>query len=503
MSIFVENCFIELNNSKTNVIDLFPQNESYEFGILKVKMIKKDITKNPVSVLFTIDRSGSMSDTCSDGKTKLQHVKYTLKKIFEELSKKNCDIEVCVLLFDNESDILIDFVKINDTVLPGLVSKIEKISENGSTNISMALQKAEIIISNKNKRKCYHVFMTDGEVTDGESKPEKIAEMVDNNITNIFVGFGKDHDSHLLRKLCKNGQNNEYKFIDQIEKSGIVYGEIIHNILYCLIENPVLSINNGEIYDWKTNKWVEKLFIQDLVSESEKTFHIRTKTPELIDGKLKTKINQERELDIMKIYSLPILIENETNELVVNNMIPYMFRQKTQQLMYMAIETMEKEQIEKKQYSKNVFSLSQDINEYDFDICYQPKPKNIPKLNRKKENMKKEIKDFIKFMISYTKENQEPEYNSMIKLLCDDLYICYKTFDTNKGFMYTASRQSSQGNQTVCRATQISNDDYDECEEDGDDNNLFKQFRLNENILDTPYCSRSASETIHLFSQPL
>jgi len=495
MSIFIENCFIELNNSKTNVIDLFPKNESYNFGVLKVNMVKKDITKNPISVLFTVDRSASMSDTCSDGKTKLQHVKYTLKKIFEELSKKKCDIEVCVLLFDNESDILIDFVKINETILPDLVSKIQNITDNGSTNISMALQKAQSIISNKHKRKCYHVFMTDGEATDGECEPEKLAEMVDNNITNIFVGFGKEHDYHLLKKLCKNGQNNEYKFIDQIEKSGLVYGEIIHNILYCLIENPVLSINNGEIYDWKTNKWVEKLFIQDLVSESKKTFHIRTKTPELIDGKIKTKINQERELDIMKIYLLPELIESETNELVVNNMIPYMFRQKTQELMYMAIETMEMEKKEKRNF-KNVFHLSQDINEYDFDN-YQPKPNNI--LKSKKENIKKEIKDFIKFMNSYIKENQEPEYSKMIKLLCDDLYISYITFDTNKGVMYTASRQSSQGNQTICRVTQINN--YNEWYDDDDDDDLFKEFKLNENIFDTPYCSDSASETIHLFSQ--
>jgi len=498
MSEFIQNCFIELNNVKSSYIDLFP-NDDYKFGILRVDMVKKDVTKNPVSILFTIDHSASMNDTCSDGKTKLEHVKYTLKKIFEELSNKNCDIEVCVLLFDNKCKLLIDFVKINESVLPELVSKIQNIREQGSTNINKALQETQSIISNIQNRKCYHIFMTDGEANEGECDPYKLLEMVNNKITNIFVGFGIDHDSTLLRVLCKNGQNNEYKFVDQIEKSGMVYGEIIHNILYCLIDNPVLKINFGEIYDWKNNSWVEKIFIQDLVSETEKIFHIRTKTPNVIYGEILRREN-DAEINIMKVEVLPELVDNNKN-ILSNDLTPFMFRQKTQEFMYEAIELMEKGKV-KNWNNKNV-QFSQNINDYDFNLFSLPiknvKPKKqIHIKDNSKEKIKNEIKSFIEKMMSYTKEEKDQEYNSMIKLLCDDLYICYKTINTNQGIMYTASRQTSQGNQTICRATQL-NDIDDELEEE--EENIFQKFKLNENIFDTPYCTRSASETINLFSQ--
>ena len=63
---------------------------------------------------------------------------------------------------------------------------------------------------------------------------------------------------------------NNYYFIDVLENSGLVYGEIIHNILYASLKHVELIIVNGLIYNWKTNAWTNTLNIGNVIFETEK-----------------------------------------------------------------------------------------------------------------------------------------------------------------------------------------------------------------------------------------
>jgi hypothetical protein len=95
--------------------------------------------------------------------------------------------------------------------------------------------------------------MTDGKAVNGEKNPTKLLNYVSDNFENIFVGFGTDHDYNML-EILSSKINDSYYYVDNIENTGLVYGEIIHSILYKSLSKIVLKIENGEIkYDSPEN----------------------------------------------------------------------------------------------------------------------------------------------------------------------------------------------------------------------------------------------------------
>ena len=48
-----------------------------------------------------------------------------------------------------------------------------------------------------------------------------------------------------------------------------------------------------------------------------------------------------------------------------------------------------------------------------------------------------------------------------MKMLCDDIFVSHNTFGTAHGHMYTASRQTSQGNQRLTTISSIPDEDAD------------------------------------------
>jgi hypothetical protein len=60
--------------------------------------------------------------------------------------------------------------------------------------------------------------------------------------------------------------------------------------------------------------------------------------------------------------------------------------------------------------------------------------------------VKKKLQKFMEEMKSYMKNNDLAKDNFM-KNLCDDIFICYKTFNTRFASMYINARQTSQGSQ--------------------------------------------------------
>ena len=122
-----------------------------------------------------------------------------------------------------------------------------------TTNIGNALCDAKQKLELQRDTDRNFIFMTDGNITDGEVDIEMLRTFVPENSRNYFIGFGADHDFRLLQKLASNG--GAYYYVDKIENAGLVFGEIIHSILYTALKNVIITVENGEIYDFEKNEW--------------------------------------------------------------------------------------------------------------------------------------------------------------------------------------------------------------------------------------------------------
>jgi hypothetical protein len=442
----------------THPVKIFTDEDSeYKFGILNINIRGEiPITRKHIHIVFTIDASGSMSDMCSDRRTKMEHIHHTLEnmlRIFHE--NKDCNISVHVQSFDTViRTIISDIPDIRESDIDRLVYLSRQIRPCGSTNIEVALKNATSEISQYHKfnpeHEIVHILLTDGEITDGSRNYNMLLELVPKDCTNIFIGYGTEHDSQLLSHLSTQ-KGNEYRFVDALEKAGLVYGEIIHGLLYKAIEDVTLTGINAELYDYQTNTWVQTLQIGNLLSEQSKTYHVRSKNTEDCHISMFGKtIVQTRQFQTINIYEIqadtrPILHDPTPTDLSI-----YILRQKTQELLYKSKKNSEKNKVLNAAFDpmRPFDDILEDDNEFEAVQTY----------NR---NIKQELSDFHKVMLNYMKDNQV-ENDAMLKMLCDDIYIAYKTTGTSLGNMYTTARQTSNGRQQtyMCSATHTQ-DTYD------------------------------------------
>jgi hypothetical protein len=128
--------------------------------------------------------------------------------------------------------------------------------------------------------------------------------------------------------------------------------------------------------------------------EAKKTFHIMT--PKIEDVKI--TVHASNLVGEVVIYGT----ESKTEDL--QNMI---YRQRTLELLFKATRKMNRDEI---------------------------------------KSLKKDLKDFVAEMKEYMKKSTE---DTLMKNLCDDIVITYRTLGTQFGPMYSCSRQTTQGEERV------------------------------------------------------
>ena len=431
------------------------------FGILSLETEKTNIINKKMAILFSLDNSASMSDDCLDGRTKIKHATHTIVNILRLFAEtKNIECSVSMNVFNHDVTQLFDFIEIKTgKLLDETIQKIENVYPVSCTNIEESLVNAKNVLDeykkNNPSHKIVHIQLTDGDATEGESIPDILKEKISDEYINIFVGFGSEHNSILLQRLASN-KRGEYVFVDKIENAGLVYGEIIHNLLYPAFEEGYIEINNGEIYDWINNIWVNRLEIPAISSDNHKTYHIRSTTPDETSCKLYgiTTLSVDNSVELLNdITILPSLIstENGEHEYILNDFTEYMYRQKVQEILY-------------KINQMNSGSLEESI------ISTQPFAFNTPprnkhrKTNHSNEDIKINIINNVKTLFRSMKEYKKNLENMIfpdekkikfVKVLMDDIYIAYKTIGHQKSHMYSCARQRSQGRQCTYNVTNI------------------------------------------------
>lgn len=382
------------------------------FGVLEFSAVTCSETTQELEILFTVDCSGSMCDVCSDGKSKMKHIIHTLKNMILFLHEKtNTVVNVTINAFDDNLYNIIKRTPINAFQVNHILSEIDKLKPLGSTNIEKALKDAAVCLTDLKTqypdKLVSHIFMTDGESTHGSTDVSTLQSLVLNDVLNAFIGFGVEHDSHVMNGLG-SVEKSCYYFVDTIENAGFVYGEILHSILYKVLTNCEIHIENGLVYDFKTNTWVNALNINDVVSEATKSYNIVSTNP----NECAVSIKGTRDA-VEAVYASTRTADTELTK--------HWFRQKTMQLMF-------------------------EVNQFCNIGCESEVVKN--ELKAQMTSLMDEMKQFI--------TTNDITSDKFMKNLCDDIYICFRTFDTKYGKMFCSSRHQSQGTQ---RQYTVSNTD--------------------------------------------
>jgi uncharacterized protein YegL len=474
-SILHENTFCfhngDLNFELNNLL------ENSKFGILNFKAITSNETNNEVDIIFSVDCSASMIDRCSDNRTKMQHIIHTLKNMLLFFKDHpNIKVNITINTFHSKIHENIPRTRINDKNIHDIISEIDKIFPLCGTNIELALKKAsENILEVRSlypDNVIYHIFMTDGDATEGSRNINELKKLLDPEVPNLFIGFGIDHDASLLNGISSFGKNSYY-FIDKIECAGLVYGEILHGIIYRIMDDSFIEIENGLVYDYKTNSWVNQLAIGNITSEADKTFNIVSSDTEIC------KVNIKGNFD-------GLLMTLQSKKIEDNSLFVHIFRQRTLQLLY------EANNFCSQNCEYNLFTLTPG---FDKDTYRNDKKDIQTKLVKLLEEIKK-----------YMNDNDLKE-DKFLKNLCDDIYICYRTLGTKLGSMFCFARQTSQGAQrsysanntdainNSCRFSNYFDSDpmlrhnhslVLQTDEDNDDLNTILEHEIS-NFEDTPY----------------
>lgn len=430
---FFEELSIQFHTENINIEQIHIPISDAKFGILKLNAIYSPMSQDVHEFIFMVDRSGSMSDKCSDGRDKMQHIIHTLKNMINYFKdNKSAKVYVNIFAFDDKIEEIVERTDINEDNIDAIIVKINRINPRSSTDIEKALISIKstinkIQLENPTHNIC-NIFMTDGDATAGNCNTSYLSGLVDRNITNAFIGFGLQHDAVLLNAVS-NGDNSSYYFIDKLENAGLIYGEILHGILYKLLKNPSIKITNGLIYDYKNNTWSTELKIVDIISESNKVYHITSSNPGSCCAVLKAQCIED---NVEVEYGFSIF-----NECLETDLSKHIFRQRTLQLLYKINKFIEKKN--ETNQSSHVFRRFRGFDNSTID------DDNVS-IIAEQELLKTEMKNFMSEMKKYMEDNNLNN-DGFMKNLCDDIYISYRTFGTKFGAMYNTARQTSQGTQ--------------------------------------------------------
>ena len=136
--------------------------------------------------MITIDHSGSM-----DSNSKLDQAIYTLKNIVGYLEEhSNIKANVTIFKFDHEFSKVLERTNVTEDNYKSIEKTISKIRPCGGTDIGNALQETTKYISELKTmyptHKISHIFLTDGQVQQGERDKDVLKHLVVKDIYNYL-----------------------------------------------------------------------------------------------------------------------------------------------------------------------------------------------------------------------------------------------------------------------------------------------------------------------------
>ena len=410
-----------------------------KFGVLNITTENNDICNNlkPIHIRFNNDISSSMDDNNDNkinSRSKIYYLKKTMIGILRHLASisETTNITISIYNFETSFNKIVSNVKVTKENLEELTETINKIRAYGSTNFENIMTNSFDELNNRlsdNPDNIYaDILMTDGDITDGESNIDKLKKYINPNIINAFIGYGYDQNSVVLNSFSKV-VNGSYSCIDNVEKGALVYGEILSNIINVAFVKVNITIQNGLIYDWKENKFVSSLIVDNIVWGSIKSFHIISESPQEVLITIKcvsSRTGEEFEINV-----------SEKSEGDLTN---FRYRHRVLDLL---------DRI--KSFNEKNYLFNKDFNLYIEKEDNQNKKLFNQNYKQNMKLLKTELCDLFK-EIKLVIDSNKLEDDKFYKRLLDDLYVTHVTFGTRYSNMFTCARQYSQGQQRIYSA---------------------------------------------------
>lgn len=418
----------------------------------------------------SIDASGSMGETATrrgqNSQTKMQFVHMTMINMVEyivsqEEENPHAEFYLSIVSFDSHASCVLPPCRVSKENKTQIIETITRIAPRGGTNFEKCFKEIANIMSRENSfieeregvsiaenyTTRMHVFLTDGANNEGEKNAQRLAAILNQNAAavatptptpttedyrketmQIMVGYGCDHDSTMLQNLCAQFKKSRQWFIDDVEKTGCIFGEI----LWCAMNTAYSEVrlcSNVEVYDFNKMSWEHEISIDDVIYDSSRTFYLRV-APEVssvvcwlryfsIENPLNTS-----NVDTLEIAAtLPIL---QATPIIDEDVEKELWRLDT-------IITVDKAL----QFLQNLRRLT--YNESRIQ----------------KERMIQEVTEFQEKFLKYVSDKNLTEDPFIIQL-ADDLYVCINgLMASTVGERYVAARQASQIQQRAVTVNDI------------------------------------------------
>ena len=254
-------------------------NLSHNYHTLDLVTSQNDNIVEEFILGISLDISGSMSVTSTSYKSILDYCIHTVINIIKYLERVYIDNEhISITLIINAFDDKIEklgMLKIGQDS-SNMIKKLKTLYPRGGTDISNAFNEMSTnsIYKECDNTKKAHILFTDGIPNKGSISAEGILKFNPGG-DQIFIGYGTGHDAKLLQEMAKLS-NGSYHFVDTIENAGMVYGEIIHSLLYKTVEDVKVYVEGVEVYDFNENCWTNKLNFTSFASEHVQTLVMRS-----------------------------------------------------------------------------------------------------------------------------------------------------------------------------------------------------------------------------------
>jgi hypothetical protein len=449
------------NKKPPTVVD-----EEYNRGILRISIpqLVAASTESPISsqkirvIMYgSIDSSGSMGEYAITGnhnasstgpKTKMDFVHATLTNMVDYIVEQSAEFPrvefyLALVKFHSRANCVLFPTRVTPENRDALIQTIKEILPTGGTNFMKCFTEMSQLISNESIHiprddsipdefvHRIHLFLTDGSNNEGDKGVQALTTALkvkyqDANSTQetkkqpmqVMVGYGTDHDSSALENLCAQFPNSKQWFIDDIEKTGCIFGEILWSAVNAAYTGVSL-VSNAEFYDFSTMKWTNEMSLGDFAYESNRTFYVRVPWDcESVECKL--------------AYTSMENLDDKSCDF-------------TEQIQYVTDESQPTTidldpEVEKELWRLDTIMTVDESLKFFRNIRYMTYDMQVDEKGR----LIQFVTAFQEKFLAYATENQLTEDPFIIQL-ADDLFVCINgLMAMNIGERYIAARQASQ-----------------------------------------------------------